>query len=42
LEDPVAEIILKGEIQAGDTIMVAYEAGKEELELTLKQNAITE
>jgi ATP-dependent Clp protease ATP-binding subunit ClpC len=42
LEDPVAEIILKGEIQMGDTIMVAYEAGKEELELTLKQNAITE
>ncbi len=42
LEDPVAEIILKGEIQAGDTIMVAYEAGKEELELTLKQNAATE
>jgi len=42
LEDPVAEIILKGEIQTGDTIVVGYEAGKEELELTLRQNAAAE
>ncbi len=37
LEDAVAEEILKGEVQPGDTIMADYEDKKEELTLELKK-----
>ncbi len=39
LEDPVAEEILRGDLQAGDVIMADYEEGKEELILTIKDKA---
>lgn len=39
LEDPVAEEILRGDLQAGDVIMADYEEGKEELTLTIKDKA---
>jgi ATP-dependent Clp protease ATP-binding subunit ClpC len=39
LEDPVAEEILKGEVQIGDTLLADHTAGSEELTVTLKKPA---
>ncbi|MCU0417781.1 MAG: ATP-dependent Clp protease ATP-binding subunit [Cytophagaceae bacterium] len=39
LEDPIAEEILKGEVQEGDVILADYEEGKEELMVRNKKNA---
>ncbi|SDK27974.1 ATP-dependent Clp protease ATP-binding subunit ClpC [Catalinimonas alkaloidigena] len=38
LEDPVAEEILKGEVQIGDTLLADHEEGKEELFIKVKKN----
>jgi ATP-dependent Clp protease ATP-binding subunit ClpC len=38
LEDPIAEEILRGDIQEGDTILADFEEGKEELTLKNKKN----
>lgn len=37
LEDPVAEEILKGELQAGDIILADHEEGKDELTVSIKK-----
>ena len=36
LEDPVAEEILRGDLQEGDVILADYEEGKEELTMTIQ------
>jgi ATP-dependent Clp protease ATP-binding subunit ClpC len=41
LEDPVAEEILKGQAQEGDTLVADYEDGAEELTLTIKNKELT-
>jgi len=42
LEDPVAEEILKGEIQEGDTIMADWDGKADELKLKLKKKKLKE
>jgi ATP-dependent Clp protease ATP-binding subunit ClpC len=39
LEDPIAEEILRGDLQEGDTILADFEEGKEELTLKNKKNS---
>ncbi len=39
LEDPVAEEILRGDLQAGDVIMADYDSTKEELTISIKDKA---
>ena len=41
LEDPVAEEILKGEIQEGDTLVADWDGKKEELNIKLKKKKAT-
>ncbi|MCY1527061.1 ATP-dependent chaperone protein ClpB [compost metagenome] len=38
LEDPIAEEILKGEINEGDTLEIDYNKEKEEMVVVLKSN----
>jgi ATP-dependent Clp protease ATP-binding subunit ClpC len=40
LEDPVAEEILKGEVQQGDTIVADYDGTSETLKLTVKKKKV--
>ena len=42
LEDPVAEEILKGEIQEGDTIVADWDGKAEQLKLKVKKKKVTQ
>ncbi|HNY52759.1 MAG TPA: ATP-dependent Clp protease ATP-binding subunit [Bacteroidales bacterium] len=42
LEDPMAEVLIKSELQEGDTINVAFSSAKEEIKIKIKKKKETE